>query len=220
MEKLLDFLFPPRCAFCHRLDRSGVCEACKRSLPTQEKPLREFSFGRVAAPLYYTGAVREAVLRLKFRSGLSTLPGFAALMAECAVGEFSGEFDTVAFVPVSKKRKRSRGYDQSERLAHEIAKRWNAKAERLLVKTRHTPPQSELSDRAGRQANVFGVYEAVNAEKIRGARILLVDDVVTTGATLRECVRELKDAGAQSVVCVALAAAEGKDAPTCKKSEK
>ena len=208
---ILDLFFPQKCAFCRTLCKEGLCESCEKSLPRTEKAQRDFSFARVAAPLYYTGAVREAVLRLKFSGGIGTVKGFAALMARCAAEEFGGEFDLVSFVPVSDKRRRERGWDQAERLATEMAKQWEAKAVRLLKKTRHTAAQSSLNDGAQREANVFGVYEAVNAEQIRGARILLVDDVVTTGATMKECVRVLRDAGASEVLGIALAAPLEKD---------
>jgi ComF family protein len=146
-----------------------------------------------------------------FSGGIGTVKGFAALMARCAAEEFGGEFDLVSFVPVSDKRRRERGWDQAERLAAEMAKQWDTKAVRLLKKTRHTAAQSSLNDGAQREANVFGVYEAVNAEQIRGARILLVDDVVTTGATMKECVRVLRDAGASEVLGIALATPLEKD---------
>lgn len=76
---------------------------------------------------------------------------------------------------------------------------------RLLVKTEHNPAQSGIHDAAARRANVLGVYQPAEPEKIRGKRILLVDDICTTGATLTECVRVLRDAGAEDVVCAAAA---------------
>jgi len=211
-DKLLDLFFPPRCAFCGRVEETGLCKACEKSLPRREKMLCEHSFARVAAPLFYTGTVREAVLKLKFSGGLGKLKGFSRLMAECAAEEFSGEFDCVSFVPVSAKRRRGRGYDQAERLAIELGRYWDTKPLRFLRKRHHTKAQSTIKDPAARHANVFGVYEAVDLERIRGARILLVDDVVTTGATLKECVRVLKEAGAADVLCLTLAAAEEKSA--------
>lgn len=211
-DKLLDLFFPPHCAFCSKAAETGLCTKCEKTLPVRERALCEHSFARVAAPLIYTGSVREAVLKLKFSGGLGRLKGFSKLMAECAAEEFSGEFDCITFVPVSAKRRRRRGYDQAERLAIETAKHWDAKPLRLLKKVRHTEAQSTIKDPAARHANVFGVYEAVNAPSIRGKRILLIDDVVTTGATLKECVRVLKEAGAAEVLCLTLAAAEGKSA--------
>ena len=77
-----------------------------------------------------------------------------------------------------------------------------------MQKTRDNPAQSSLSSREERQKNVSGVYAAVNKEKIKGARILLIDDILTTGATLREAARVLRAAGAESVICATLASAD------------
>ena len=126
-------------------------------------------------------------------------------VARCAAERFGGEFDVVTWVPVSKKRLKERGYDQSELLARSACRRWGIRPVKMLRKIVDTPPQSTIEDAAARRANVLGAYEAVNVEEIRNSRILLVDDIFTTGATMGECVRVLKEAGAASVVCVAAA---------------
>ena len=82
---------------------------------------------------------------------------------------------------------------------------WETKPLPLLRKTVHNPAQSGLKEAAARRANVLGVYEAVDPERISGHRILLVDDICTTGATLAECARVLREAGAEDVVCAAAA---------------
>lgn len=206
-ERLLDLFFPPKCALCGRVGVHGVCEQCERTLPRMETALREGTgFGRCAVPLKYEGAVREALLRFKFHGARSAAEGLGMLLARCAAEELGGEFDVVTWAPVSDKRFRERGYDQSELLARAAAKQWDTKPVRLLRKRRDTPPQSGLGAEA-RRGNVIGVYEAANAEEVKNARILLIDDIVTTGSTLSECVRVLKDAGAQSVVCACVASA-------------
>ena len=126
-------------------------------------------------------------------------------VARCAAEQFSGAFDLVTWVPVSKKRMRERGYDQAELLVRSVCRRWNVRPVRLLRKRVDTPPQSGIEDAAARRANVLGAYEAVTPERIQNSRILLVDDVCTTGATMEECIRMLKEAGAKCVVCVAVA---------------
>ena len=104
-------------------------------------------------------------------------------------------------------RRRERGFDQSERLCMVIARELGLPVERLLQKTRHTKRQSELNDASMRAANASGAYSVVDPAKVAGRRILLIDDIVTTGATLAECSRVLRTAGAESVVCAVLAAA-------------
>ncbi|WP_292919823.1 phosphoribosyltransferase family protein, partial [Oscillibacter sp. CAG:155] len=102
---------------------------------------------------------------------------------------------------------RSRGYAQARLLAESACRLWGVRPEQLLRKTADNPAQSGLTEAAARRANVLGVYETPVPEKVQGRRVLLVDDICTTGATLAECARTLRDAGAADVmsVCVALA---------------
>lgn len=209
LEALLDLLFPPKCPFCGKvLDRPGVCPACEAALPWTDdaEGLREGPGGlRCAAPLWYEDLARDGVLRFKFQGAPGLAEPLGALAAQCAAERFSGEFDTVTWVPVSRRRLRERGYDQAELLARAACRAWDTAPVRLLKKTEDNPPQSGIRDAAARRANVLGVYEPVELAKIQGKRILLVDDICTTGATLTECVRVLKDTGAADVVCVAAA---------------
>ena len=206
-DRVLDLLFPPRCPFCDSLTpRSGICPDCEGKLPrTAGKDVvrREGSFC-CAAPLWYEGIAREGILRFKFRGAASAGP-FGELLARCAAEELSGRFDTVTWVPVSRQRLRQRGFDQSYLLARAACRLWDAKPQRLLVKTVDNPCQSGISGDAARRANVLGVYAIPRGAAVEGKRILLIDDVCTSGATLRECVRVLRDAGAADVVCAVLA---------------
>ena len=113
----------------------------------------------------------------------------------------------VTWVPVSRRRLRSRGYDQARLLAESACRLWEVRPEQLLQKITDNPAQSGLTEEAARRANVLGVYEAAEPERIQGCRILLVDDICTTGATLAECARTLRDAGAADVMCVCAALA-------------
>ena len=207
LDRILDLLFPPKCPFCYKVqEREGVCSACRASLPYREVPLWKGPDGlRCAAPLRYEGVVREAMLRMKFRGAQGAASPMGEMIAQCAAEEFGGEFDIVTWVPVSRKRLRKRGFDQSELLCRAACRVWEISPERLLHKIMDTPPQSGLKDAAARRANVLGVYEAADPTVIRGRRVLLVDDICTTGATLAECVRVLRHAGAEDVVCVVLA---------------
>lgn len=209
IDCILDLLFPPRCAVCQKRGVRGICPACEKALPYDDRPVHEGAgYVRCVAPLRYEGKAREALLRFKFRGGRSAAAGFGALVARAAAEHLSGEFDLVTYVPVSQKRLRERGYDQACLIAREAAALWETEPETLLRKVFDNPPQSGLRSREERRGNVLGVYEAVQPEKIRGARILLIDDIFTTGATMGECCRVLRDAGAASVVCAAVAAAQ------------
>ena len=214
LSALLDLIFPAKCPFCGRvLDRPGICDTCRGELPWTEgaDALRRGPGGFLcSAPLWYQGLAREGLHRFKFRGMSSAAAPLGELIAGCAAEHFSGAFDTVTWVPVSPRRLRQRGYDQARLLAEEAARVLEVPALPLLSKTRDTPPQSGLEEAGQRRANVLGVYRAPDAAA--GLRVLLADDVVTTGSTLSECARTLLTAGAAEVVCVTLAQAR-KDRP-------
>ena len=203
----MNLLFPPKCPFCGKVqDVPGICPDCEKDLPwiPGAEALREGPGGlRCAGAVWYEKTVRDALLRLKFQGASEIAEPLGELIARCAAEQFGGEFDTVTWVPVSKKRLRKRGYDQSELLARSACRFWDIQPVRLLEKKVDNPAQSGIHDGAARRANVLGVYEAVG--DVAGKRILLIDDICTTGATLIECTRVLEDAGAEQVVCVAAA---------------
>ncbi len=205
--KLLDLCFPPKCPFCGKITKGHtVCSVCYKTLPWTEgqEILRKLSADVVcAAPLWYEDAVRAGILRYKFDGGVAAADALGELAARCAAEEFSGEFDTVTWVPVGPKRLKERGYDQTRLVAEAACRLWETEAVQLLRKPVDNPAQSGLKDAAARRANVLGVYEALPG--VEGKHILLVDDIITSGATLLECARTLMDAGAASVRCVTLA---------------
>ena len=204
---VLDLFFPPKCAVCGRLGVHGICAACEKMLPRMDETLREGAgFGKCAVPLRYEGAARETLLRLKFHGAQSVGDALGPILAQCAAEELGGQFDVVTWAPVSDKRRRKRGYDQAELLARAAAGVWETTPVRLLRKARDNPPQSGLGA-PERRGNVIGVYEAVNVDCVQNARVLLIDDIITTGSTLSECARVLREAGAQSVVCACVASA-------------
>ncbi len=209
-QEVLNFFFPRHCPFCGCMTgRDLVCAACEKALPiTGEQAVQEGPYGRCAAPLYYEGAVREALLQYKFHGKTGGLDYFGRLMAQCAAESYPGCFDTITWVPVSRKRLKKRGFDQSRLLAASMCVDWHTQPVQTLRKVVDNPPQSGLEEASARRANVLGVYEAV-AENVQGRRLLLVDDILTTGSTLGECVRVLREAGAADVVCITLACGRG-----------
>lgn len=209
LARVLDLLFPPKCPFCAQvLDSPGICGRCESSLPWTEEPdsLWElFGSLRCVAPLWYRDDVRRGILRFKFQGAAGAAEPLGGLIAQCAAERLSGEFDTVTWVPVSRKRLRQRGYDQAELLARAACRRWDTEPVRLLEKIRDNPAQSGLADGKSRWRNVRDVYRVLEPEALQGRRILLVDDICTTGATLGECAAVLRSAGAAEVVCAAVA---------------
>ncbi len=209
-ETVLELFFPTRCCFCRRLTGRGVpvCAACARKYPDVPKPQCEQRFPRLRAcfsPLRYDGDVRRALLRYKFGGLTAYASVFADFMVKCLDENGISCDSIITWVPLSRKRLRQRGYDQAGLLAEEIAKARGQRCVRLLEKTRHTPAQSGLRRREERQANAAGAYRVIDPAKIAGREILLVDDIVTTGSTLSECARVLREAGAGQVTAVTAA---------------
>lgn len=204
-DAVIDLFFPRCCPFCGKItDGALLCPSCAAALPiTGEHPTVEGTYGRCAAPLYYERQVRDALLAFKFHGRMGGLDCFGEMLADCAAGSFAGEFDTVTWVPVSDKRRKARGFDQSYELCRAACRHWGVEPVATLRKVWDNPPQSGITAPEERRANVLGVYEAM-AENVWGRRILLFDDVLTTGATMTECARMLRESGAAEVVCLTL----------------
>lgn len=215
--KLLDWFFPRRCPFCGAVNQSDLpCETCQKTLPWLADRAAhsqvEWIQDTVSA-LVYQGAVRHAVLTLKFGNKPARAKPLGLLAAQCAGDNLKGPFDLISWPPLSKKRLRKRGFDQAEQLALPVAAAYGRKPTRLFEKE-DRPAQSGISDPAQRRANVLGAYRLLHPEEVAGKRVLLVDDVVTTGATLSECARLLRTAGAKEVCAVTVAkAGAGRDRP-------
>lgn len=205
MDGVMDLLFPRKCPFCGAITGKDIlCQNCEKSLPWCEKERSGANFQCVAAPLFYEDGVRKAVHNLKFNGRTGGIDCFGLLMARCAAEHYSGEFDAVTWAPVSRKRLKKRGYDQTRLLCAAMCRHWNTVPLETLKKTVDNPPQSGISDHAERRANVLGVYKAVNVSDFVGKRLLVIDDVCTSGSTLGECARVLKTAGAAEVLCLTL----------------
>ncbi len=210
LSGLLDLVFPPRCVFCRRFVKNGkqtVCDSCRESLPYAggggEKHGDHFAV--CYAPLYYEGDVRESLLRFKFHGATGYAGAYARLLADCIRRYLAGRYDLISWVPLSKGRLKERGYDQSMLLAMSTALELDDVAVSTLKKVREVEKQSTVGSEEKRRANIMGAYAVEDAELIAGKRILLIDDIVTTGSTLSECAGTLRAAGAAEVVCVAVA---------------
>ena len=116
-----------------------------------------------------------------------------------AFSEALKKYDIVISVPVSKKRKKQRGYNQSELIAQDICRKLDKKyAKNILIKTKNTVAQSTLN-KEQRQENAKGVYSLKNENKIKNKKVLLIDDIYTTGSTVNECARVLKQANLEEI---------------------
>lgn len=211
--KLLDLLFPPKCVFCGKILPAGavhLCPVCQRELPWLEGAAAEQTgefFSLCVSPLRYQDKVRDSIRRYKFQGRRGYHKAYGMLVAQCVHDHLAGRYDLITWVPLSDRRKKERGYDQAFLLASAAALELGDVAVETLRKGRNTAAQSGLGGEAERRANVLGAYQPVDSELVSGKRVLLIDDVVTTGSTLSECARILQTMGAADVVCATLARA-------------
>lgn len=213
--KLLDgiarLLFPPKCLLCRKIlgsEELDLCRDCREDGPECRRYQKKLPFvDSWVAVWYYEERARSSILRYKFYGARSCAKGYARLLAMRLMEQYPDGFDLLTWVPTSTLRKLRRGYDQVEVLTREVGRELGMEPVRLLRKIRHNPPQSGIVGQAHRRANVLGVYRVENGELLAGKRILLLDDIITTGATAGECARMLLTAGCKEVHCGAVAVA-------------
>ena len=210
-SRLLSLFFPPKCVLCRKVlsqHEIHLCHSCRENQPECCTHKIKLSFlAQWTGVWYYKENVRKSILRYKFAGRRCYASAYGNFLAEKLQKEGWNDWDILTWVPISQRRKRSRGYDQTELLAQAVARELGAEAVCTLKKIRHNQPQSTLGGVSHRKANVLGVYRVIDPELVKDKRILLLDDIVTTGATASECARTLLTAGAKEVKLAALAVA-------------
>ena len=209
---MLSLLFPPKCILCKKVldnNETDLCHSCRADAPEFKRAKRNIPFiAHWTALWYYKDEVCGSIKRFKFGNRRGYSAAYARLLALHLQSSDPDTYDLLTWVPVSAIRRFTRGYDQSALLADALGRELDIPVVRTLRKIRHTPPQSSIRDAAKRRVNVLGAYKQVSCESIVGKRIILVDDVITTGATASECARVLLSAGAKEVFFAAVAATE------------
>lgn len=209
LRKVTAAVFPERCPYCNKVITPALacCIDCFENFP--EIIYERMAFGGYPAvsPFAYIEPYDIAIKSFKFYDNLQSAPQFAEVMAEAVKKAYSHEeFDIISFVPLHPKKLRERGFNQSYILAKELSELLLIPCDELLIKTKDNPPQHK-TEAKDRKKNVSGVYKAVSKDKLRDKRILLVDDIITSGHTLGECARILREGGAARVCCVTFATA-------------
>ena len=223
---LLDALYPLECAGCGGAGKV-ICDKCAEELPELVPPYCRVcaaygdselcrtcagsgrQFDGVRAPFRYEGSIRQAILALKYGGIRAAAPQLGDMLADyLQANPLPG--DVLAPVPMHASRRRERGYNQAELMARRVADRRGIVYQGdLLVRTRRVDAQAGMADATRRAANVADSVAVSHRSCVNGQRIILVDDVVTTGSTLDICAAALKEAGAASVWCLTLAVAGG-----------
>jgi ComF family protein len=182
------------------LDETGRCALCRLGLQ---------SFDAVYSYGSYEGSLRELIHLFKY-GGVRPLAGsFGGLMLQALPRETA--FDVIVPMPLHWIKQWRRGFNQSADLAREIGRKWNVPVRSLIRRKKATRPQAGLTN-AKRRANMQGAFTITRGKPLAGLRVLLVDDVVTTGATASACARVLKRAGAAHVALLALARTDRRQA--------
>jgi ComF family protein len=229
----LSFFFPAECPFCgdEAVLEWGVCMDCEICLPWFEPPwcaacgrpldaggvidtlcsdcvIHRPAFDHAFSLLSYEETVKKAVTRFKYGRDATLAAGLGATFGRSLpayVNPFP--YDLLTAVPLHNRRLRWRGFNQAMLLAAAVGSRFGLPvARRLLVRTRETKAQASL-DRAGRLENLAGAFSVADPKRVAGKRILVFDDVLTTGATLEACAVKLKEAGASRVDVITIARA-------------
>ena len=209
-ERIISLFFPRQCVLCRKVLPEGqmdLCHDCRKN--TEDFPKSNYKISFVAgwtSLWYYSGEVRHSMLLYKFYNRRSYGTIYGRLLAMKLQRTAFCDYDILTWVPVSPRRKFRRGFDQVELIAQSAGQELETPSIATLRKIRHTKPQSRLTHIAQRKANVLGAFEVIDGSAISGKRILLLDDIITTGATLSECSRVLLTAGAKEVHCAAVAA--------------
>lgn len=221
--RFLDLLFPPRCVGCHRIG-SNLCVECLGQIPRLEPPfctrcgdrvvadglcrrcrISPLKIERIRSVVYFQGVLRETIHLLKYRGRAALARSLGQLMAEYWT-QHPLLADVIVPVPLHADRLRERGYNQAALLAREMGRSVGlAVDEGTLVRRRATAPQVEL-DAKQRRDNVRDAFRC-SSDALAGKRVLLIDDVCTTGATLEACAIVLYEGGARSVQALTLARA-------------
>lgn len=224
-DKILSFLFPSPCVMCQKpagrnrfvcnsckehltlLKPGALCKTCLAPLPSGAELCGKClsnspAYGQLVACVSYQGILRNSLHRYKFggRSDLHT--SFAMMMCAQLLSFGCTDFDVVVPTPLSNERLRERGFNQAELIAKDIAKQFHAPCvSNALKKCRDTERQSEL-DMHQRDRNVRGAFALSSPDAVREKKVLLVDDIFTTGATMREAAKTLSAVSKSVTACV------------------
>ncbi len=230
-KNILSLIYPVHCAGCRKsldpLNESGLCDFCKLQIRRNPKPhcpscgrsiqdmtdlcaecrRRKFHFERAYSACLYEGVLKELVHLFKYKGRASLAITLSGLMTDF-IKDNTGtidEIDLITFVPLQNSRLRRRGFNQSRMLAFNISKEFGIALRDTLEKKGRTKPQNELS-REDRLMNLNGSFRVrKGSSSLADLKILLIDDVMTTGSTLNECAKTLLEDGAKEVRCLTLA---------------
>ena len=202
---MFDLLYPHKCQICGK-DADILCEDClKKGDYYFYQSFKLPSIDDADSPLIYRDFVRQAMHRYKFNGRRSYADWFAKFTAECIQSKLDiWKPDFITYVPLSFGRWFKRGFNQSELVAKIISKKLDLPLEKTLVKRAFIKKQSSINDENKRAENVKNAFKIRKNAHVENKRILLIDDVITTGSTVVSCSKVLRSAGAQKIFVVSM----------------
>lgn len=211
IEKILDLIFPPVCGICNKKINTYLCGKCEKEINkitcVGENRYDNKYFSTHMYLFRYEGIIRSKIISYKFDDKPYLYKTFCEIFVKNKkVCEFIKNYDIIISVPMYKKKKNQRGYNQSELIAKETAKKVENIEYRndILIKIRNTAKQSSLN-KEQRKENLKNAYVVNNNEYILNKNILIFDDIYTTGSTANECAKTLIEAGAKDVGILTIA---------------
>lgn len=230
LEKILEYIFLPKCGICEKLGEGYLCKDCleelkkyaiieKKILYNSSNILNEFEkiennlekveiISKIEKMhiFRYEEKIRNLILQYKFNDKAYLYKTFCEFIVKNKKAfDFIKKYDIIIPVPIHKKRLKTRGYNQSELIAKELAKRTKLIfLKDVLVKKINNNAQSTLNKKE-REENIKNVYKLINSEKIKNKDVLIFDDIYTTGATINSCIKELENVGVKNIGILTLA---------------
>ena len=210
LEKFLDLIYPNVCGFCNSINKDSLCKKCEVKIKKYQidfkKVISNNYYNELFCIFKYEDIIRDIIIKYKFENKSYIYRSFAKIIIKnkklCG---FLEKYDIIIPVPIHKKRKQLRGYNQTELIAKEFAKDLNIIFENdVLIKKRNTKAQSELTKKE-RKENIKNAFKVKNKNKIIGKDLLIFDDIYTTGSTTKECARILKECGANRIGILTIA---------------
>lgn len=203
----INILYPNICPCCEDIIDydCDFCDKCRNQLSLYDSDFRISYVDEFTAYCYYEGEIRHAVWKFKITPKGNCYYAFAfGILQSLRRRKLTNRIDGIAYIPMTKAAQRKRGYNQVYLMAKELHYLMNIPVYDILVKVRNTRSQKSLSA-IERKNNLTGVFSVSDKIDVKGKRLLLIDDVCTTGSTLSEAARTLKEAGAAEIIAATFA---------------
>ena len=207
LEKVLEYIFLPSCGVCGKLGEGYLCKECEKELNKYTINCNDFKQKTDILHIFqYKELIRNLIIQYKFNNKSYLYKTFCEFIVKNKKAfDFIKSYDIIIPVPMHNRKKALRGYNQSELIAKELAKTAKIKIfTDVLIKTKNNKVQSSLN-KQDRKNNVKDVYKLVKKEKIYNKKVLIFDDIYTTGATIEACKKEILTANVKSVGILTLA---------------